>query len=158
ALYRLGTGLAQPLAPGLLKKRAARGKEDPARIGERLGHAAKPRPPGPLVWLHGASVGESLSVLPLVERLRAERPDIAVLVTSGTVTSAELLERRLPNGAVHQFAPVDAPGAVRRFLDHWRPDLGVFIESELWPNLLLGAERRGMKLALLSARITEGSA
>lgn len=158
SLYRGLTALAEPLAAPILRGRAGRGKEDADRLPERLGHAGLARPAGPLVWLHAASVGESLSILPLVERLRTERPDIAVLVTSGTVTSAELLARRLPPGAIHQFAPVDGPGVARRFLGHWRPDLAVFVESELWPNLLLGARKRGARIALLSARITEDSA
>lgn len=158
SLYRGITTLAEPLAAPILRGRAKRGKEDAARLTERLGHAGVPRPAGPLVWLHAASVGESLSILPLIERLRTERPGIAVLVTSGTVTSAALLARRLPQGAIHQYAPVDGPAVARRFLDHWRPDLAVFVESELWPNLLLGAKKRGAKLALLSARITEESA
>src|SRR4051812_5239593 len=106
----------------MLKKRVEAGKEDPDRVGERLGRASAPRPPGPLVWLHGASVGESLSHLPLIERLRRERPDAHVLVTSGTATSAAILARRLPPGVTHQYVPVDAPGAVRRFIRHWRPD------------------------------------
>jgi len=158
ALYRLLTSAAEPLAGVVLRGRAKRGKEDAARIAERLGHASLPRPAGSLVWLHAASVGESLSILPLIERLRAERPDITVLVTSGTVTSAALLAQRLPLGALHQFAPVDGPRVARRFLDHWRPDVAVFVESELWPNLLGAAKARGAKLALLSARITEDSA
>lgn len=155
--YRAATGLAEPLAPLLLNRRAKRGKEDPARIGERLGRASALRPEGPLVWLHGASVGESLSLLPLVERLRAARPDLGVLITSGTVASADLIARRAPEGVIHQYAPVDAPGVVRRFLDHWRPDLAVFVESEIWPNLLLAAKARGVKLALVSARLSEKS-
>jgi 3-deoxy-D-manno-octulosonic-acid transferase len=156
ALYAAATGLAEPLAPGILRRRAGRGKEDPARVGERLGRASRPRPPGPLVWLHGVSVGESLSLLPLAEALA--RPGLTLLVTSGTRTSAELLAKRLPAGAIHQYAPVDAPGAVRRFLDHWRPDVGIQVESELWPNLILGAKARGAKLALVSARMTQASA
>ena len=156
AFYAAATGLAEPLAPGLLRRRAARGKEDPARIGERLGRAGVPRPPGPLVWLHGVSVGESLSLLPLAQALA--RPGLTLLVTSGTRTSAELLGKRLPPGAIHQYAPVDAPGAVRRFLDHWRPDAAIQVESELWPNLILGAKARGAKQALISARMTQASA
>ncbi len=156
ALYAAATRLAEPLAPGLLSRRAARGKEDLARVGERLGHASAPRPPGPLVWLHGVSVGESLSLLPLAQALAA--PGRTLLVTSGTRTSAELLATRLPPGVIHQYAPVDAPGAVRRFLDHWRPDAGVLVESELWPNLILTAKARGVKLALVSARMTQASA
>ncbi|MCA3733123.1 MAG: 3-deoxy-D-manno-octulosonic acid transferase [Phenylobacterium sp.] len=157
ALYGLATGLAEPLAPLVLKRRAKAGREDPLRLGERLGRAGAPRPPGPLVWLHGVSVGETVSLLALVEGLRARRPDLGLLVTSGTRTSAELLARRLPAGVRHQYVPVDTPGAVRRFLDHWRPDLGVFAESELWPNLILTARRRGTRLVLASARITEGT-
>lgn len=158
SLYRAATGLLAPFTPGILRGRARNGKEDPARLGERLGRPSLARPEGPLVWLHGASVGETVSLLPVVERLRRERPDTAVLVTSGTTTSADLLARRLPPGAVHQYLPVDTPAATRRFLDHWRPDLAVFVESELWPNLLLGAKARGAKLALVSARMTEDSA
>jgi 3-deoxy-D-manno-octulosonic-acid transferase len=157
-LYALAAGAVSPLAPALLRRRAWAGKEDAARLGERLGHAGAARPDGGLVWLHAVSVGESLSLLPLVTRLRAKRGDLAVLVTSGTLTSARLLASRLPEGVIHQYAPVDTPGAVRRFLDHWRPALGVFVESELWPNLILGARRRGVRLALVSARITQESA
>ena len=146
ALYGAATRLLEPLAPQVLQARARRGKEDPARLAERLGRAATPRPPGPLVWLHGVSVGESASLLPLVAALRRRRPDLTVLVTSGTVTSAQVLARRLPPGVIHQFAPVDAPGAVARFLDHWRPGLAVLVESELWPNLILAAKERGVRL------------
>jgi 3-deoxy-D-manno-octulosonic-acid transferase len=156
ALYAAATSLLEPLAPGLLRRRAARGKEDPARVSERLGHASVARPPGPLVWLHGVSVGESLSLLPLAQALNV--PGRTLLVTSGTRTSAELLATRLPPGVIHQYAPVDGPAAVRRFLDHWRPDAGLLVESELWPNLILGAKARGVKLALVSARMTQASA
>ena len=158
ALYGAVTGLLEPLAPVLLRRRARRGKEDPARLGERLGRASTPRPPGPIVWLHAASVGEALSLLPIVERLAAERTDLGLLVTSGTRTSAELMARRLPGAAIHQYAPVDGPAAVRRFLQHWSPGVGVFAESELWPSLLHGAARQGARLALLGARISTDAA
>ena len=154
-VYRLLTRLLEPLAPRLLDARAKQGKEDPVRVDERLGLTPVARPGGDLVWLHGVSVGETLSLLPLVDRLRQARPDLTVLVTSGTLTSATLLAKRLPTGVLHQFAPVDAPGAVTAFLDHWKPSLAVFVESELWPNLILEARRRGVKLVLASARITE---
>lgn len=157
-IYRALTGLAEPLAPLLLDGRAKRGKEDFGRLNERLGKPTVRRPSGPLIWLHGVSVGESVSLLPLVERLRVQRKDVTLLVTSGTVTSAELLARRLPGSVIHQFAPVDAPHAVAGFLDHWRPDVGVLVESELWPNLILGARERGVKMVLASARITEHTA
>lgn len=156
ALYAALTGLAEPLAPALLRRRAARGKEDPLRVSERLGRASAPRPEGEVVWLHGVSVGESLSLLPLVSAFT--RPGRTILVTSGTRTSAELLAKRLPTGVIHQYAPVDTPRAVKGFLDHWRPRAGFLVESELWPNLILAAKARGVKLALVSARMTEGSA
>ena len=156
--YRLLTRLLEPLAPRFLDARVKQGKEDAARVDERLGVAGVARPEGDLVWLHGVSVGETLSLLPVVERFVKARPDLTVLVTSGTVTSAELLARRLPPGVIHQFAPVDAPGVVAAFLDHWKPSLGVFVESELWPNLVLAARDRKIPLALVSARITEKTA
>ena len=104
-----------------------------------------------------ASVGESLTILPLVERLRAEKPKVTVLVTSGTTTSAALLAKRLPPGAFHQYVPVDAPGSAKRFVAHWRPSLAVFVESELWPNLLLEAKAAGTRLALVSAKLSDRS-
>lgn len=157
-LYGAAAGFLEPLAPLALRGRARRGKEDMARLPERLGRPGLARPSGPLVWLHGVSVGEATSLLPLIGALRAARPDLTLLVTCGTVTAAALLAERLPEGVLHQFAPVDAPGAVRRFLDHWRPALAIFVESELWPNLVLGARDRGTRLALVSARITAASA
>lgn len=156
--YRLLTRWLEPWAPRVLDARVRSGKEDAQRVDERLGVAGVARPEGPLVWLHGVSVGETLSLLPVVERLRAARPDLNLLVTSGTVTSARLLAQRLPAGVIHQFAPVDGPRAVAGFLDHWRPTLGILVESELWPNLIRQAKARGVALALISARVTERTA
>jgi len=155
--WRLLTTLATPLAPLLLRQRAARGKEEPARMGERLGNTSVARPEGRLIWVHGASVGESVAVLPLIERLLTE-PKTRVLVTSGTVSSATILKRRLPDGAIHQYVPLDTPSAVTRFLDHWKPDAGLFVMSELWPNLVMTAHTRGIPLGLVNARISENSA
>lgn len=146
----------QPLAPLLLKRRLAQGKEDPARWREKLGHATLPRPQGPLIWLHAVSVGEGLSVLPLLNRLVTH--GATVLVTSTTVTSARLLAERLPKGCLHQFLPLDLPGPVRRFLDHWRPDLAVFVESEFWPRLLRDTRARDIAMVLVNARISDTSA
>jgi 3-deoxy-D-manno-octulosonic-acid transferase len=153
--WRLLTGALSPIAQLLLRQRAARGKEDWARLNERLGMAGLARPQGRLVWVHGVSVGESLSALPLIEKLLENS---TVLVTSGTVTSAAMMSQRLPNGALHQYVPLDTPRAVTRFLDHWKPDAGLFVESDLWPNLILGAASRGVKLALVNARISARSA
>lgn len=157
SLYRGLTDLSAPALRLLLAWRRARGKEDGARLGERLGLAGVPRPEGPLVWLHGASVGEAVSLLPVIERLRAERPALFVLCTTGTVTSAALLNHRLPSGAVHQFMPVDRTAWVRRFLDHWRPDLALVAESELWPNLLRETAARDIPSVLLNARMSDAS-
>ncbi|WP_372783618.1 3-deoxy-D-manno-octulosonic acid transferase [Phenylobacterium sp.] len=158
ALYAAATGLLEPLAPTLLRRRARAGKEDAARLNERLARPTLPRPDGPLVWLHGVSVGESLSLLPLIAALRTRRPELNILITSGTVTSAQVLAQRLPAGVIHQFAPVDAPGAAARFLDHWRPGAALLVESELWPNLILAAAKRNVRLALISARMTDAAA
>jgi 3-deoxy-D-manno-octulosonic-acid transferase len=156
--YRLLTAILEPLAPLLLRRRASRGKEELARLGERLGFSAIEKPYGYLVWLHGASIGESLSLLPLIEALKARRPDLNLLVTSGTVTSAEVLRRRLPAGVIHQYAPVDTPRVANRFLHHWRPAAAVFVESELWPNLIERARAHSVQMALLGARISEKTA
>jgi 3-deoxy-D-manno-octulosonic-acid transferase len=157
-LYRAASGLLEPLAPALLRARAAKGKEDSARLGERLGRSSARRPDAPVVWLHGVSVGESLSLLPLMQALVRQRPDLALLVTTGTITAAAVMAERKPPNAIHQYAPIDSPAAVSRFLGHWRPHLGVFVESELWPNLIRDARRRGVRLALVSARMTEATA
>lgn len=156
-LYRAATWAATPLAPLWLSARAWRGKEDRRRWREKLGEPSQTRPEGRLAWLHGASVGESLSLLPLIDELARRHPDVAVLVTSATLASGELLARRLPGGVIHQYAPLDAPGAVAKFLRHWRPSIGVVVESELWPNLVFGAATRGVRLALVSARISDRS-
>jgi 3-deoxy-D-manno-octulosonic-acid transferase len=156
AAYLLASRLADPLAVPVLRRRMARGKEDPARLAERLGRPGLRRPRGRLIWLHAASVGEATSALPLVQALRA-RADAAVLLTTGTVTSARRVAGMLPAGALHQFAPVDTHRAVRRFLEHWLPDLAIWIESELWPRLLHETARRGVPMALVNARLSDAS-
>jgi 3-deoxy-D-manno-octulosonic-acid transferase len=153
--YRLAMSVLAPLAPLLFSYRLKRGKEDPARLRERHGESGRPRPAGPLVWVHGASVGEMMAVIPLIEHMRAG--GFEVLLTSGTVTSAKLAQQRLPPGAVHQFVPLDAPPFVTRFLDHWRPDLALFVESDLWPNLILGSAARAIPVVLVNGRMSERS-
>ncbi len=155
-LYRFATIAATPLAGAALKWRADKGKEDVSRLGERMGVAKLPRPEGRLVWLHGASLGESLSLLPLIERFIQRSFD--VLVTSGTVASARVLAARLPAGAFHQYAPLDSPKFVDRFLDYWKPDIAVFAESELWPNMIAAIHTRRTPLVLANARISRQSA
>ncbi|MGF1456350.1 MAG: 3-deoxy-D-manno-octulosonic acid transferase [Alphaproteobacteria bacterium] len=157
---RLYPALSHLLLPAVgwhLRRRAAKGKEHGGRLGERRGLAAAPRPDGPLIWVHAASIGEALSVLALIERLLAEAAGMHVLVTTGTVTSADILAERLPSRARHHFVPLDHPRFVARFLDHWRPDLALWVESEFWPNLLRGTAARRIPTVLVNARISERS-
>jgi 3-deoxy-D-manno-octulosonic-acid transferase len=159
--WRLGARVLAPALPLHLALRVRRGKEVAARLPERRGFGAA-RPPGRLFWLHAASVGETLSALPVIEAMAARDPALRLLVTTGTVTSAELLDRRLDPALApriqHRFAPLDVPGWVARFLEGWRPDAGAFVESEFWPNLLGAARARGVPLALVNARMSPRSA
>ena len=127
---------AHGFAARQIQARLARGKEDPARVNERLGQTTLKRPAGVLVWFHAASVGESLSILELIKRLVDLRPDINVMITTGTVTSAKMMAGRLPEEVIHQYVPVDERRSIRAFLSHWQPDLAVWTESELWPALM----------------------
>jgi 3-deoxy-D-manno-octulosonic-acid transferase len=154
-IYRLLWSVAAPLSPLLLARRLKRGKENGARLDERRGGGDSARPSGALVWLHAASVGELASALPLIERI-AQR-DVNVLVTTGTVTSSELAGQRLPQGVTHQFIPLDAPRFMRRFLDRWQPDLALFVESDLWPNMMIETSRRGVPMILINGRLSDNS-
>ena len=156
-LYRSLSRAGRPVANLALSQRLKAGKEDPVRIGERRGETGVSRPDGQLVWIHGASVGESLSVIPLVEHLKKQHPQLNFLITTGTVTSASLIKSRLPDNAIHQFIPLDHPEFVSSFLDHWHPDCGIFIESELWPNLVIAAREKIKKMAIVNGRISPSS-
>ncbi len=155
--YRLLGHAAAPLIRAYLRRRLARGREDPQRLDERLGKTAFARPEGALLWLHAASVGEAVSLLPLIDRLQRDWPQLALLMTSGTVTSARLMAERLPAGVIHQYVPVDLPGAVNRFLNHWRPSLSLMVESEFWPNLIGATAKTGSELILLNGRVSTSS-
>ena len=152
--YRALTRYAAPVAPLLLVWRTRIGKEEPARRPERYGEASVPRPSGFLVWFHAASVGEANAVLPVIDAIAAEHPEIGLLLTTGTVTSAKLARARLPKGAVHQYVPLDNQDYVRRFLKHWQPDLAVFVESEIWPNLVLETNALNVPLVLVNGRMS----
>jgi 3-deoxy-D-manno-octulosonic-acid transferase len=153
-LYRTLTYLGGPLISWHLARRASKGKEDPLRKSERKGIAGRARPDGPLVWFHAASVGESASVMPLIERLEQDLPELNILLTTGTVTSARLCEERLSGKAFHQYVPVDRGAWVGRFLDHWQPDLALWVESEFWPNLLYQLKTRNIPTVLINARMS----
>lgn len=154
-LYRALSTCAAPLAPVALAWRLHKGKENRARLAERMGYPSHTRPRGPLAWLHGASVGEGLALLPLVDQLIAR--GFHVLVTTGTVTSADVLAARLPPRACHQFVPLDSPIFMRRFLNHWQPDLTLIAESEIWPSMISEVHARSIPLVLVNGRISERS-
>lgn len=156
-VYRTASRFSRPIAEIALRRRLREGKEDPLRINERRGVPGRGRPEGPIVWIHGASVGESLSVLPLVHRLKLLQPNFKFLVTTGTITSARLMAERLPEGAFHQYIPLDHPQFVASFLDHWRPQAALFVESEFWPNLILAARERVEFMALINGRVSPKS-
>jgi 3-deoxy-D-manno-octulosonic-acid transferase len=154
-LYRKLSSAVVPFAPALIKRRLLQGKEDPARVGERRGRTRDVRPQGPLVWIHGASVGEVLAAAGLIERLRAQ--NFRILLTSGTVTSAAIVAKRFPSDIIHQYVPYDSPRYVARFLDHWQPSLALFIESDLWPNIILASAARRLPMVLINGRMSHRS-
>src|SRR5438128_9592366 len=154
-VYQKLSAAVVPLAPALIKRRLKQGKEDPDRVGERRGLSLDARPHGPLVWIHGASVGEVLAAAALIERLRAL--NLRILLTSGTVTSAAIVAKRFPPDIIHQYVPYDSPRYVARFLDHWRPSLALFIESDLWSNLILQASSRRLPMVLINGRMSPRS-
>ena len=159
-VFRVYSSIARLLAGRIAARDAAKLRDagvDAWRIRERTGIASVDRPKGPVVWVHAVSVGESLSVLGLIGDLASNRLDLSFLITTTSATSAEIVARRMPPRSRHQFAPLDTPSAVARFLDHWRPDLAVFVESELWPRQIVELERRGTPLALINARLSARS-
>lgn len=153
--YRKLSAMAMPVTGLLLSRRLKQGKEDAARVGERRGFAGVDRPNGPLIWIHGASVGEVLAAAELIERLRTL--NVRILLTSGTVTSAAIVAKRFPSDVIHQYVPFDAPRYVARFLDHWQPSLALFIESDLWPNLILANAARRIPMVLINGRMSHRS-
>lgn len=155
SLYGAAGRVGAPIAGAVLRWRERGGKEDAIRRGERFGIASRLRPAGSLAWVHAASVGETNAALPLAERLAARGPTL--LFTTGTITAAGVASRRLVEGAIHQFVPIDTPASVDRFLDHWRPDLVIFAESELWPTMLAAVHRRSLPLVVVNARMSERS-
>ncbi len=156
-LYYILSFLISPLIPLVLKMRELKGKEEPGRMRERLGYASIPRPNGALLWFHAASMGEAASIVPVLKQLCERYPDIHILLTTVTVTSAKNIAPRLPSRAFHQFVPVDTPQAMGRFLKHWKPDMAFWVESEFWPNMILGTQKTGCPMYLLNARVSRRS-
>ncbi len=152
--YRIITSALSPLINGWLRIRLLQGKENKQRLSERFGFSKISRPQGTLLWIHAASVGEVNSVWLLIEQLQSRFPDIQILLTTGTVTSAQLVEKRALKNVIHQFVPVDTIEATNRFLRHWRPDIGFWVESELWPNLVNNARARGCFMLIINGRMS----
>lgn len=157
SLYRIATHIISPLMPIWLYVRMLRGKEDANRIKERFGTPSIKRPKGTVLWLHAASVGEANSVLELIETALEKAPHLNILLTTGTVTSAKLMHSRLPDRAIHQYAPIDTPKATERFIRHWHPDLAFWVESELWPNLIHAANDMQCFMGMINARMSKKS-
>ncbi|MBT3143018.1 3-deoxy-D-manno-octulosonic acid transferase [Phaeobacter gallaeciensis] len=155
--YRAISAVLAPFAWYSVARKLRRAHVPVERQHERLGVASQPRPAGQLIWFHAASVGESLSVLSLITRMGERLPQAQFLITSGTPTSAALIAKRLPPRTIHQYPPLDANGPVNRFYHHWRPNAGIFVESELWPQMLVKGRKAGVHLALLNARLSDKS-
>ncbi len=157
-LYKTLLTFLYPLALNrYIEKRKKNGKEDIKRFNERLGKANLPRPRGKLIWMHGASVGESISMLPLIHRLLEVFPDAHIMVTTGTTTSAEIMAKRLPERAFHQYFPLEHPLYAARFIRHWKPDIALWFESEFWPAMLSALKRRNIPVILVNGRISNKS-
>jgi len=156
-LYKFFTAISGPILLLLLKMRLNAGKEDAARLQERQGRSIQKRPTGQLIWIHAASVGEAQSALILIEQLNNDNPSLHFLITSGTVTSANLMQKRLPKNATHQFYPLDHPKWVKDFLNHWQPNLALWMESELWPNMLANLKVQKIPAILVNARLSDRS-
>jgi 3-deoxy-D-manno-octulosonic-acid transferase len=153
--YSTLTSACRPLVPLFLRSRMLRGKEDAARLDERLGIATRARPAGRIAWMHGASIGECLSLLPCMEEFIAR--GFHIVVTSGSLGSARVLAGRLPTGAFHQFLPLDVYRYALRFLEHWQPEIALVAESEIWPNVFRAIERRNIPLVSVNGRLSERS-
>ena len=137
-LYKFFTYLFYPFAPIYLHIRKLRNKEDSSRYKERLSKINTPRSEGILIWFHGASVGEAMSILPLIENFIQDQKINKILITSITLSSGKILEKRFNQNpkVTHQFLPLDVPVLTNKFLGHWKPNLSIFIDSEVWPNLI----------------------
>jgi len=146
--------LGAPCVSAYIAWRAFKGYEDKSRLSERVGKTSVSRPDKPLVWVHAVSVGEAVAALALIQAIIRKYPEVCVLLTTTTVSSYKVIKNRLPKNVIHQYCPVDTPQAVQRFLEHWQAYIAIWIESELWPNLLHETQKRGIPSILLNGRIS----
>ncbi|KAK4478705.1 hypothetical protein RD792_014202 [Penstemon davidsonii] len=156
-IYRALTYGLSPLIRLHLRWRKFRGREHPFRWRERLGRPSAHRPTGHLIWFHAVSLGEGLATIPLIKCCLEKRPDVTVLMTTTTTSAFEVIKNKLPSNVIYQFAPLDIPAAMDAFLHYWRPNAVMLMESELWPNLVMGAARNGIALVLLNGRMSAKS-
>ena len=154
-IYRGFGMMLYPFMGPFLRLRANKGKEDRKRRYERYGYPSTDKPSGPIIWFHAASVGESMAVIPVVEHVNSL--GISTIMTTGTVTSAQIVRKRLPRGSFHQYVPLDLKPALERFLDHWQPDAAIFTESEIWPMTILELTQRNIPRILVNARMSDRS-
>lgn len=157
--YKTLSMLAWPVLKALPYRRAYKGKEKKERIAERFGIAKNKRPAGQIIWFHATSNGETLSAFPLIEELRKRNEDITVLITTMTVTAADLVQKRMGHdeNIIHQFIPYDHPSWIKKFHEFWQPNMVIWIESELWPNHLSEIKKRNIPAILANARLSEKS-
>lgn len=155
--YSILSWVGAPLVSGYLKWRSFKGREDKTRLSERKGVTNCPRPQKPLLWIHAVSVGESMVSVAIAQAILKQYPHVYILLTTTTTSSAKIVGQKLPKNTIHQFGPVDTPQAVHRFLEHWKPDLAIWVESEFWPNLIHGTQKRGIPTILLNGRISSKS-
>ena len=142
-LYRLLINVIGFFAPVILKIRIHKQKEDKNRYKEKLCIIRKKRNRGKLVWFHAASVGELLSIIPLIEKFEKNRDIASILVTTNTLSSSRVFEKKIKSKKIiHQFFPLDKEYFAKKFLDHWLPDLVVFVESEIWPNFIFNIKKK----------------
>ena len=152
--YRILINLVLLLSPIIILFRIIKKKEHPTRFLEKLGISSKNRMQGKVIWFHGSSVGEVLSIMPLIERLEKNSKIKQIVITSSTLSSSKVLEKYKLNKTVHQFFPIDANLIIKKFLNYWKPTAVFFVESEIWPNTIQNLHKRNIKIALLNARIT----
>ena len=157
--YKFFTYLIYPFTPIYLYYRKIRKKEDSIRYKEKLSKINISREEGCLIWFHVASVGEAMSILPLIDACIKEQKINKILITSITISSGKILEKKFSKSTnvIHQYLPLDVPILVNKFLEHWKPNLSIFIDSEVWPNLILNINKRKIPLLLINARITKKS-
>ena len=156
-IYRIIINLIILISPLIILIRLIKNKEDKNRFKEKFCFFSKKRGNGKLIWFHGSSVGEILSIIPLIEKLEKKKSISKILVTSSTLSSSKVLSKFKLKKTIHQFFPIDSNSLTKKFLNYWNPSAAIFVESEIWPNMLMNIKKKSIPLILLNARITNKS-